>query len=320
MLTKGPGRFEYWLVKLDEKLAKAKDADNPALFLYQNDARTVLFMLEELSQLYAQLHNKKRFEKLRSRFKEVEDLIGQIDYYDFFAKDFFADPLMPATVRIAMETRRDESVAALNRILQKRGWLNGKRRKKIRRRLRKANWMSPSAETGGIIKVYAKSAESITVFFSEAGERFTDVEEQVHALRRKLRRLSIYPQALQGAVQFMHTEADDPVAKKYQTPEIVQSKFNVMPDAGNNDIFVGLNRQYYFALSWLIAKLGGIKDKGLRIIAAREGFAKSQFINDDVALAKVYELTGTRMEDILEEAMQVSKPFFEEKNLEKLIY
>ena len=57
----GPQRFEYFLMKLEELLAQAAATKNPALFLYQNDARTKLFMLEGLSKLYAGMHNKKKF-------------------------------------------------------------------------------------------------------------------------------------------------------------------------------------------------------------------------------------------------------------------
>jgi hypothetical protein len=132
-MTHGPGRFEYWLIKLDELVLQAAVTENPGLFLYQNNARTPLFMLEGLSKLYAGLHNRKRFRELQGEFKSLEDIFGDIDYYDAFSKDFFADPEMPVTIRMYTEEKRDEKLAELNIILKKRKWLKAKdsRTKKI---------------------------------------------------------------------------------------------------------------------------------------------------------------------------------------------
>ena len=147
-MTRGPGRFEYWLVKLEAQLQQSFKNENPALFLYQNDARTKLFMLEGLSKLYAGLHNKKLFDKLEKQFKVLEDLMGAVDYYDSFAKDFFTDPEMPLTVRMAMEYRRDEKLSEINLLLKKKDWLTRgmKRTKKIRKKLLKADWKKPQKE------------------------------------------------------------------------------------------------------------------------------------------------------------------------------
>ena len=46
-----------------------------------------LFMLEGLAKLYAEIHNKKKFTKLKVHFKLVEDALGAIDYYDAFANE-----------------------------------------------------------------------------------------------------------------------------------------------------------------------------------------------------------------------------------------
>ena len=113
-MTKGPGRFEYYLIQLDTLLQQSRQEENPALFLYQHDARTKLFMLEGLSRLYSGLHDKKLFGKLEDSFKLLEDLLGSVDYYDAFARDFLADPEMPSTIRMAMEQRRDEKLAGMN--------------------------------------------------------------------------------------------------------------------------------------------------------------------------------------------------------------
>ena len=199
-MTKGPGRFEYYLIQLDDLLMKASRSENPALFLYQNDARTKLFMLEGLCRVYAGMHDKKIFTKLLDDFKLLEDTLGQVDYYDGFAKDFLADPEMPVTIRMFLEQRRDETLAKMNIILLKKKWINHDpfRTKKIRKRLKKADWKEPEKEIDLLEKFYRKTIESVKEFHEKTKTGFTDLESQVHSMRRKLRWLSIYPQALQG--------------------------------------------------------------------------------------------------------------------------
>ncbi|MBS1758205.1 MAG: hypothetical protein JSU03_13100, partial [Bacteroidetes bacterium] len=84
----GRERFEFYLVKLEALFAQAIADKNPALWLYNNNARTPLFMLEGLAKLYAGIHNKKKFLKIKEHFKLLEDTLGAIDYYDGFAKEF----------------------------------------------------------------------------------------------------------------------------------------------------------------------------------------------------------------------------------------
>ena len=86
-MKKGLVKFEYFLNKLEPLLQKAALQKNAALWLYTNDARTPLFMLEGLAKLYCSFHNKKTFTNIKAHFKLLEDAIGAIDYYDNIARD-----------------------------------------------------------------------------------------------------------------------------------------------------------------------------------------------------------------------------------------
>ena len=63
-MKNGQLRFEYFLNQLQELMAKAATQKNPALWLYGNNARTALFMLEGLAKMYSGIHNKKKFSKI----------------------------------------------------------------------------------------------------------------------------------------------------------------------------------------------------------------------------------------------------------------
>lgn len=323
-MKQGLGRFEYYLIELEELLAKAAGTDNPALFLYQNDVRTKLFMLEGLAKLYAGLHNKKRFLYALEYFKSLEDLIGAVDYYDNIAKDFLKDAEMPSTLRMFAEEKKEHILQALNVLLAKKKWISPDlyRTKKIRKKLKGSDWQDPETEVKSIKSFYKKAIEKVTAFYLETGVEFTDIELQVHELRRQLRWLSIYPQAVRGCIQFEDNNISTPEIAKYLTPEILTSPFNIMPVAGTNQHFVFVEKNYFLALSFVINALGKIKDNGLRIMATAEAVENTQFVNEEVSLERAFTLNHVEesgLKDILKNAKEICEPFFVEDNLGKLL-
>ena len=323
-MKQGPGRFEYYLIQLEELLGKAALTKNPAIFLYQNDVRTKLFMLEGLSKLYTGLHNKKRFVYALEYFKSLEDLFGAVNYYDGIAKDFLNDNEMPSTLRMFAEDKKEKMLQTVNLMLVKKKWTSPDlyRTKKIRKKIKKADWQDPEIEVESIKKFYKKSIDNVIEFYLETGIEFTDIELQVHDLRRRLRWLSIYPQALRGCVQFVDNDINTPEIAKYLTPEIVNSPFNVMPAVGTNQYFVFVEKNYFLALSYVINSLGKIKDEGLRIMATAEAVENTQFVNEKVSLERAFTLNHVEesgLKDILQNAKEICEPFFYEDNLSKLL-
>jgi len=310
-MINGPVRFNLYLDQLEKLLLEAAKQPDAALYLYQNGARTPLFMLEGLAKLYSKLHNKKRFEKFEAHFKLLEDAIGAIDYYANFAKEFAADKKVPAKITKFTESKAKEKTAELNNILSEpeeatTGFFGPKRLAKIRKKLKSADWLEDKAEMKAIEKYYHGSIAKITEFARAYEAGFSELEDQVHELRRKLRWLSIYPQTLQGSIQLTKTSSRDKNVKKYLTPEIVNSSFNKMHPVGTNRYVLTFNRDYFLALSWMIAELGKLKDEGLRFFVLNEAGARSKTDHaKEVA--------------ILAKASDITKTFFAEKNLEKMI-
>lgn len=322
--SNGINRFEFYLTKLEALLLQASKEKNPALWLYTNNARTTLFMLESLAKLCAGIHNKKRFEKAKEHFKLLEDTIGAIDYYDAFAKEFTNNSAIPTTVTEYMHAQAREKTQRLNDILVEEKWIGDDaiRIKKIRKKLEDADWQEPKEELKSIFDFYKKSISEIKEFMSSVGDAFTEIEAQVHAIRRKLRWLSIYPQSLQGVIQLKESSISNGTVSKYLTPEIINSPFNKMPEPGNNTWILLFEKNYFFALSWMIAELGKLKDNGLKILAVTEALQQTTGIDHDNALDKAYDIFGgdkEALDKILTNATSICNIFFEEKNLDKLI-
>jgi hypothetical protein len=307
-MKNGLARFELYLGKVEKLLTEAEGQKDPAFWLYQNGARTPIFMLEGLAKLYSGLHNKKRFEKMEEHFKLLEDGLGAIDYYDGFAKEFSADKKVSAAITKSVRSKAGEKTKLLNELLIKKSWIgkDAKRISKIRKKLGNADWLEDKAEMKSIDDTYRDSIKKINAFAKSYDKGFTELEAQVHEFRRKLRWLSIYPQALQGCIQLTESTAKDKNLAKYLTPEITCSPFNKMPDAGANRYLLMFEKDRFLALSWMISELGRLKDQGLRIHVLREAGSASK-------------TDQKNEEEILLKASDICRTFFAEKNLDKLI-
>src|ERR1043166_2147350 len=307
-MTNGVQRFNFYLDQLVQLFLEAAKQPDAALWLYQNGARTPLFMLEGLAKLYSGILKKKRFDKMEKRFKRLEDRLGAIDYYDAFAKDFATDPNLPVETAQFARAKCDEQIASLNELLKDKKWIGEKatRLAKTKKKLDKTEWLDDEDEVKAIEHYYQRSIKKINAFAKRYENGFTDLESQVHELRRKLRWLSIYPQALQGAVQLNEAPTNDPNVAKYLAPEIINSPFNKMPAAGENRVVLKLNRDYFLALSWMIAELGKLKDEGLRMALLDEAKAEP-------------DTEPANETDILQRAFDITRAFFAEKNLDKMM-
>lgn len=324
-MKNGEQRFNFFLNQLQELLTKSSKQKNPALWLYRNNARTPLFMLEALSKLYAGIHNKKKFTKLKDRFKQLEDAIGAIDYYDSYAKEIISNKKIPKNIAAYLQAQSREKVQSLNEILKEKKWLGegNTRMKKIGKRLAKANWLGEKEDIESIRLYYISAITKILEFINEKDFHFTNVEDDIHEFRRMIRWLSIYPQALRGSIQLTQSKAAMPkYLSKYLTSEITGSPYNVMPDAGTQQHFLLLEKNRFYALSWMIAELGSLKDGGLKVVVFKEAILQTSTADEKTATTKAYKFAGPKqipIQQVLDTAETLLKTYCSEKNLESLI-
>ncbi|HMK03903.1 MAG TPA: hypothetical protein VK489_06920 [Ferruginibacter sp.] len=323
-MKNGIARFDHYLTQLQVLLDKGAKQKNPALWLYQNNARTPLFMLEALAKLYGGMHNKKKFDKLKEHFKVLEDELGAIDYYDCFAKEFAANKEIPASLTAYIQAQSREKIQNLNETLKEKEWISeGKTRiEKIRKKLAEANWQKEKEETESIYNFYVLAIKEMLNFVNQKNFHFDNVEADVHELRRKLRWLSIYPQALRGCIQLSKAKTIPKYLEKYLSKEITGSAYNIMPDAADNRHFLLLEKNRFYALSWMIAELGKLKDNGLRVVAVEEALIQTSTGKNIDVLKKAYEVLGTgqtTLQQLLDKAEDLCKVYFKEKNLEQLV-
>lgn len=320
-MTHGLARFDFFLNQLQEHLNKAVKEPNPAAWLFVNGSRTPLFMLEALGKLYSNLHNKNLFTKIKNYFKELEDILGDIDYYEGYIKEFSIKGDIPASVISFLQKKKSENEELLNSTLIEKKWINSKdnRINKIRKKLKEAEWMEEDQEINAIKEFYQESIAEINAFYLKTGGKFSDMEEEVHSLRRKLRWLSIYPHALRGSIQLTDNNSPDEKFTKYLIPETINSPFNKMPDGGEHRYFLMLEKNNFYALSWIIAELGKLKDAGLAYEAMEEANVNKNHDPDINEGNYPADLNAESVNKILSGASDICRTYFEEQNLEKLV-
>jgi hypothetical protein len=321
-MKNGKSRFNYQLKKIEGLFSEVQKQENPALWLFIHDLRTPMFMLESLAKMYEKFHNEKIFIKLNEEFKGIEDILGAIDYYVAFSREFAKDEKIPANIKSFLETKAKEKIEILNVILIKGGWLNGKKIEKIKKDFDKIDWLGEKEETQQVEKYYHKQIIKIKQFFADTNLPFVNIENQVHELRRKLRWLSIYPQALQGVVKLKEIEEEKEKLSKYLSDEIINSPFNQLPVSETLKNHLYLEKNHFLSLSWMIAELGNLKDTGLKINVLKDSYHETAFLKDKDALQATYELLGEdypKMETLLDQASEVAKRFFNDKILDYLV-
>lgn len=319
----GKSRFLFFLGKLQNMLLEAESSGNPALFAYSNDMRTPLFMLEGLSRICKKIYQHQKIKKLKEDFKELEDRLGQIDYYDGFYKLFISEKKIPEAVTRFVKDKRDEKIEALNNYLEKEKWIGKKKSRltDILKKLDKVDWQNEKSDAAGVLHVYDDQIKKIIKKYKGNSKSFNNIENDVHELRRQLRWLSIYPQALRGLIQLKANDQPQEFLQKYLTPAIINSPFNKMPDGTDLQHHIFLHQNYYFALSWMIFELGKLKDSGLKVKLLEEAISNVYKAKENVSVLaySICEEAQPSILQILNEAQNISNTFFHENILEHLV-
>ena len=319
----GKGRFIYFLSKVDAIFQEAASAENPGQLIYSKDMRTQLFMLEALSRIYKKVYADKKIKKLNKVFKGLEDFLGKIDYYDGFYKEFAVNEKIPELVTLFVQEQANKKIEEFNEYLKKENWIRNhqKRLKKIYKKLDSIDWFDEKNDSIAVLEVYQNEIEKLLKKYKNKEKEFTDIEKDVHELRRRLRWLAIYPQALLGLMQ-LKADGEPPVfLKRYLTTAIINSPYNKMPDGSGLQTHILLNKNYYYALSWMIAELGLLKDSGLKIELLEKSIAKVYKAKKNVSQL-AYSVSADNQPtilQILDEAQSISKSFFDQEIPDHLV-
>lgn len=253
-----------------------------------NNIRTSFFMIQGLCRVFSKAFESKTFEKWLIKCKLIEDALGELDFYNNGILPHLTDEKENGKVKDKI-LKAHKNIFS---ILKDDGWLTGERIKMMEDKLPTLVF---DEEKKKIEKFFQKEIEKVVAFHQDIS--YDHMEDQVHEMRRKIRWISIYAQALNGLIQVKKDKKNGSF-KKYLTEEIVTSKFNKMPPS-NHDQNIYFDQDAFYAVSWIINELGVIKDDGLFM----------EYMQDT-----------TKEKELLQRAKKVCTVFFEEDEiLQKLI-
>lgn len=322
MTTQSFNPFLFYSAKLQALLTKAAGQKDPALWLYKNDARTVLFMLEALTRLHNHAFDEKVFDKWNKRFKKLEDLFGDIDAYAALETEFKSNKKIPKEVIKYFTLHKENYLEKCNMRLASKDWLTDKVLS-FDQKIGKFDQNYNDVYVDDLRFALEKEVDEILYFALKAEYRFTKIEEEVHELRRKFRWLSIYAQAMQGLIQLKKSGKRKKYHNTYFTKEIIQSPYNILPPKPKDTAMLEFDGDSFLALSWMIHALGKLKDRVLNLHMLRDAIYVTDEVNKEEATKKASAMLGlkpTVEADVLKEASELIHLFIaKDKVLDTLI-
>lgn len=251
---------------------KAKTSKNPALYLYTNNARTTLFMAQSITRILINLNKNPNYEIWHKVYKKLEDTLGEIDFYDTGIKSFSKNKSIKKQQMDYLIKKKNKVVEKLNKkLVTKEFYIS------VFEAVILANELNFNDKliVNEIKKHIAKEINYISTFFGQFPKSFDNMELQVHELRRKLRWLSIYSQSLTGLIVLKKVTTKYEWEKQFITNNEKTSIYNNFKVVKNLEDYIYFNHKAFFALSFIIKKLGEIKDIGLNLSILKKSIKKT---------------------------------------------
>lgn len=299
--------FLFYSKQLQTLLTKAAEQKNPALWLFKNNARTPLFMLEALTRIHSKAFDEKLFDKWNKRFKKLEDVFGEIEQYTTLENQLKINKKVTKEFLKYFTVNSNNFLLKCNQRLQEKNWFEDKL-KSFDYKLSEFDVEYNQEYLDELKFSIMDEIEAILDFSKKQNYHFTKMEEQVHELRRKLRWLSIYAQALNGLIQLKKTDKKTKFQIHYLTKEVIKLPFNKLPARPKNTALLEFDSDSFFAVSWLINELGKLKDSAIKI----QKLSEAIFIAEDVTIAEankkaitILGLKANAQDEILKQASAI---------------
>ena len=213
--------FQHYCKQLISIFKKAKESTNPALYLYKNNARTIIFMAESLLRISNKLFEDKQIKGWHSTIKKLEDQLGEIDNYIVLLANFSKLKTITMQQLEYISLKMNKAIDNLNQKLKKHDFY-------FKDLLEMNNDFKINFNDRQIVLKLQEEIKSELIeaceFFNQFPKEFTDIEEQVHELRRKLRWISIYGESFQGLIVLSDTKEKYVWEKAFITKALLKNK------------------------------------------------------------------------------------------------
>lgn len=277
--------YSAQLLKL---LDKCRTQSNPAMWLYKNNARSVLFMLESITRLIYKSTGDKTNKKWHKTFRLLEDRLGKIDHYHQIVitlteKRSVAKPELEYLIK-----KREKATIKLNTLLSENDFY-----KKFMVSFCRSNGVNilNNDMVSKFKKRIKKEIYDYEVFFDQHRNGFNDLETQVHEIRRKMRWLSLYAASLQGIIALKQSNKKFIWEKQLLNNNSKNNIYNKISVKKGLSNYIFLNKSAFIALNEVVEKLGHLKDIGLTIQAMENAIMQTKGLSK----AEAYKIALEQM-------------------------
>jgi hypothetical protein len=262
-----------------------------------HDARRNVFQLEGFLKLYKG-HLSKDVETSLSVVKELEDALGNYTVRRDIRKSA-EDKGAPAAVVKHLKTQEKAGRQELERLVEKEWMPQGKHDrspalKDILRSLADEKWGSYGEDMKYIRSRMSDHLHKVDTTHYDMRQ----LDSGIHELRRNMRWIPLYIEALGGVVQL--SEAKNPVAELRQTLDtpMAQHKNAQLPQSDREEDPIRISKSVYVGFLQAVEDLGQVKDRGevMEILShayVEAGVSK----NENDARAAVARLLGKKPAD-----------------------
>ncbi|MGZ3883485.1 MAG: hypothetical protein ACXVPQ_11850 [Bacteroidia bacterium] len=309
MKTNNP--FLFYSAEANTLFAKAARQENEALWLFNNKARVSFFMLESLCRLFDKGLEDPRFTHWHKAFKKLEDMLGEVDLYDTFIKEFSKHKKISPDCLYYLQSKREKTLKKFEKRIKKSGYLdNGF--KSFTAEIRE---MHIRFDADLILKIEAAMKDELiklSEFAAYNDYTYSELEDHVHELRRKLRWIGMYTQSLRGIIRLADDGNRYKWEKKYLTKKSLESKFNVFPKNSTFKKHIEFERKHFIALNWMVGELGILKDKGLNVELLAKAIRKTEHLVESAAVKKAMGILGIKQTEayVIKKASILAREFF----------
>ena len=275
-------------------------------------------MAESLTRLLTRLFSREEMAYGLKKIKNLEDSLGRIEDFENLYLLFSGNKKIEKEQWEYFLIRRGKEIQKLNEKLIAKDFYQGIFNEWSYKMQINFN------DKPLIIKleeVIGSELKKCFFFYLKYPGRFTDMESQVHEIRRKLRWISIYAQSLNGIIVL------DPVKTKYEwekifiTREQLSSPYNKLPVKKSLGHYIHLNKKAFLALGHVVAILGRIKDKGMHIEELSRALRKNTGVSKAKSKARVIKQLNLNYteKDLFKEAHSLLHDFFMKYKVHELL-
>lgn len=269
--------FQPHLKGLSDILSKGRYQKDKGLAFYKSGSRNILFRLEALCRIGKGMVDKKFFGKWYKEFKQLEDILGDVDHTEAMLNEFSLVPQLSALTKTHLQKQLTMELAGLTKLLLENGWYSGEKVKEFSEGLDQVEVLDAKEFRKELQSFLIGEIREVEKTYNDGTIDLSHLEDGLHELRRDLRWISIYAQVLDGWIQLRPVPVVDEQIKTYCTDDITSSPFNHLPKPSNGMDPLYVQSASWYALSWLIDHLGELKDIGLRYHVFNDLVSKAKF-------------------------------------------